>query len=439
MLVALPGEGGAGLTLDQTTQLYGTAASVNYISPLFLGLILDRMGPRTCSAVSNATVAIGCMIFASASQFSSYAIGICLVAFGGPGVQTSLIHLGNLFPSRRFFVMGMVAETICLSFAVLPLMDVVWESTPPEFSFRWTFGILAVTVAVSALFSVLLWTDTPYEAEDDSEKPKRSGSEDFGETTPKEGIDGGDGLRLQDLSFKKQLTSGVYIRIGIFFVVTSFWANFYIATVTTELGDQHRFNQAKQHDLESWLGFIDAGAIIFAPLSGYMLDSVGFGATAILTISLGVLQNIFLLIAGTKQSIMVASFVCYAVFRAFLFPYFFASLSKKIGFRYFGALSGIAFCTSGITQLAIAPLALFVEGSCHEVDSDNEVDLANCTEGRWGQIHTIQILTLLALLLVPLVDICAEKQKSRNREPLLKPYDSYGSTDSHGSTELVYP
>jgi MFS family permease len=99
----------AGLTLDQTTQLYGIAASVNYISPLGLGMLLDKYGPRVCSTMANTIVACGCLIFALATELSTFAVGVSLIAFGGPGVQTSLMHLGNLFPSRRFFVMVSVA------------------------------------------------------------------------------------------------------------------------------------------------------------------------------------------------------------------------------------------------------------------------------------------------------------------------------------------
>jgi hypothetical protein len=114
MLASSPEQGGAGLTLDATTQLYGLAAAVNYLSPLALGMILDSFGPRACSAFSNATVAAGCFVFALASARPTivYALGLSLIAFGGPGVQTSLLHTGNLFPSRRFFVMVRKKERV---------------------------------------------------------------------------------------------------------------------------------------------------------------------------------------------------------------------------------------------------------------------------------------------------------------------------------------
>ena len=154
---------------------------------------------------------------------------------------------------------------------------------------------------------------------------------------------------------------------------------------------------------------MDAGAIIAAPLSGYLLESVGFAPTGIITISLGVIQQLALLVAGSNRLVMVFSFATYAVYRAFLFPYFFASLSRKMGFRFFGLLSGISFCVSGFTQFTVASIALFVEGDCHDFRMGSP-EASNCEEGKWVTIHWIQILSLLLLLLIPFFDLEAEKK-----------------------------
>jgi len=264
MLVESPEGGGAGLTLDETTQMFGTAASVNYISPFLLGMILDKFGPRSCSVVSNGFVAVGCLVFASSTTVNTLTWGICLVAFGGPGVQTSLIHIGNLFPERRYFVMGIVSETITLSFAILPLMDLIWQQT--NASFQYIFGFYAVIMAASACMSWLLWPDAPYVAPPEAPKPvkpvkpppptstmakqplnsylrqdtaKVKQSDSFLESEKVLLQGHPDAVSLKDMPFDKQLTSGVYLRVSLFFFVTSFWANYYIATVTTEVRMYH--------------------------------------------------------------------------------------------------------------------------------------------------------------------------------------------------------
>jgi MFS family permease len=232
MMVTPVAQGGAGLTLDQTTAMFGLAASVNYMSPLFLGMLLDHRGPRTCSAVSNALVAAGCFVFASAESFSGFSLGLCGMAFGGPGVQTSLMHLGGLFPARQFFVMGILGESITLSFAIFPLLDVIWEGLPETSSFRATFYVLAVLVSASALCSVLFWPDAPYgsKTEEEEEPEAKEGLLATEAEVVKEAA-----LSIQDQPLTAQLTSGIYLRLSLFFFVTSFWANFYIATVTVEV------------------------------------------------------------------------------------------------------------------------------------------------------------------------------------------------------------
>ena len=158
-----------------------------------------------------------------------------------------------------------------------------------------------------------------------------------------------------------------------------------------------------------WLSFLDAGAIVAAPLSGYLLESVGFSPTAIITIALGITQHVALLVAGSNTYIMIFSFATYAVYRAFLFPYYFASLSRRMGFRYFGLLSGISFCTSGFTQFTVAPIALMVEGDCHEFDLGTP-EAESCTEGNWVVAHCLQIGILMLLMLIPYFDTRADRQ-----------------------------
>lgn len=283
-------KGGAGLTLDETTQMFGLAASINYISPLFLGTVLDKGGPRSASVLSNFLVAVGCFIFASSTDVTTLTVGLCFIAFGGPAVQTSLIHIGNMFPERRFFVMGVVAESITLSFAIFPFMDAIYESTP--LGFRDIFTIHGILVTISTIFSFFLWPDSPYETPPElpehplvehvppthlTEQPLDSYlRETGGKLKPsvsfvlsERGLDQADAekhelalqsMSLMDLPFSKQLSSGVFIRLSIFFLVTSYWANFYIATVTTEVSH-----------CNLWLSGLNCGLITWSTLTSLLV------------------------------------------------------------------------------------------------------------------------------------------------------------------------
>lgn len=82
--------------------MFVVATSINFTAPLLLGIVLDRYGPRVCSAISILLVASGFLIFGfSTPSFQLFVPGIVLIAFGGPGVQSSIIHLSNLYPSAK--------------------------------------------------------------------------------------------------------------------------------------------------------------------------------------------------------------------------------------------------------------------------------------------------------------------------------------------------
>ena len=217
----------------------------------------------------------------------------------------------------------------------------------------------------------------------------------------------------------------------------------------SKFGDTQQFTFEKQHEMARLLSFIDAGAILIAPLSGYLLDSVGFGAAALVAIGLGMLQMILLLVAQSDHfdssfdspdfpiimALMIASFVCYAAFRAFLFPYYFANLSQKLGFRFFGILSGLSFGSSGFCQLLIAPISAAVDGECHNImDSTfEEYQGESCAHGRWTMLHLIQLGSFFLLLVIPWMDRKSSGASNEHKKMPTRTDTEYGSIDgSHG-------
>lgn len=90
-------------------QLFVMATSVNFTGPLLLGIVLDAYGPRACSIISIALVMGGFILFGiSNDTFYAYVPAIMMIAFGGPGVQSSIIHLSNLYPTRKATVTSVI-------------------------------------------------------------------------------------------------------------------------------------------------------------------------------------------------------------------------------------------------------------------------------------------------------------------------------------------
>jgi MFS family permease len=297
LLIASPAHGGAGLSLEQTTYIFAMVASTASFSPLLLGIVLDKYGPRFASLLSNIIIAVGIQTIALAESYTAFAIGACTVAFGGPGIQASVVSFANLFPNAQFFVMSIVNGSIAVSFAILPIFNQIWKVYGT--SYQTMFQTYLLVVIASGIGSLLLLPDEPFQSikEDDDlgdlllsqqeeddhtilpqtppptrritprsmkqamspeklvmesvnhvnhlfEQPLNS----FLRSDPslerhesfmlsKKAIEKGmPGLvSLKDLPFMGQVTSGSYIRSLTVFVVTSFFANFYIAAITTEV------------------------------------------------------------------------------------------------------------------------------------------------------------------------------------------------------------
>ena len=277
LLIAPTKDGGAGLTLNQTTDIFAMAAFFASFSSLPLGVVLDRWGPRVASFLSNIIIALGVQTMASAHSCTAFGVGTCMIAFGGPGIQSSVVHLANLFPDNLFFVMTFVNGSICCSFAILPLFGILWETYGVGIGSM--FQAYLLVVLFSALGSLMLWPDSPYEIDNSGLNellltptirktpfPPASPQKLVKESTqhthlieqPLDSYLRSNGVQLsrhesflvsrkalekgivslvslKDLPFRKQLTSGSYIRMLVLFIATSFFANFYIASITTEV------------------------------------------------------------------------------------------------------------------------------------------------------------------------------------------------------------
>lgn len=154
---------------------------------------------------------------------------------------------------------------------------------------------------------------------------------------------------------------------------------------------------------------IIAMGIIVSIAVGFLIDSLGIEVCTAMTLASGMIQNLILLTFGSNYNMTLISFVFYTMFRQFLYPVFIASLTSRLGFKYFGILLGIGFAIAGIAQPAFTILSEMLQGDCHAVvtivqSHSNGADEADCSHGHWMLGHVIQIILLGSLLIVPWFD-----------------------------------
>jgi MFS family permease len=216
-------------------------------------------------------------------------------------------------------------------------------------------------------------------------------------------------ISLKDQPFLKQLLSGTYIRSSILFWICTFVTNFYVSSLSTELADLDQYTDEVQHQLtRNFTLFMSAGCLC-SPVVGFLIDSYGVEICTFLLLIFGQVQMVLVLFFDDYHSLMIVSFGFYTLFRSFLYPVFIASLTSRLGFKYFGMLLGIGFAISGLWQLLMGPLNDFVAGDCHVMASPDLSGEDDCFEGLWVSLHLFQLSVLLGLMIIPYLDHTSER------------------------------
>lgn len=289
--------GGAGLTLHETTLIFSWATSTSMFAALVLGILLDHIGPRVVSMVSCLLVSIGCLIFAGADGFVGFAVGVAMMGFGGPGIGNCVIHLANLFPGNENLVMSCLNGSVAVSFSVFAVFDLLW-SRHEDISFRFLFAAYSIVIFMLAMGALILYPDEPFKEFCEEElSDGDSFSKVPGEgtslmeksltnsryVTPAQDLDhtashvqhherrvslvieqpldsflriedkkyhrtdsfqasrkslwhGQPAVSLKDQPFYNQLFSAVYARAVIIFLVSTFVTNFYVGSLSMQVG-----------------------------------------------------------------------------------------------------------------------------------------------------------------------------------------------------------
>ena len=476
-------EGGPELQLNYIQYIYVMAIFANSMGPLFLGIILDSYGPRACSIVSTLIIALGSLLFAVSDVhgFNYFAVGMCMISFGGSGVQSAIIHLSNLFPRWKASMTATITGCFQLSFLVFLMFESLWKNY--GFTFSQLFMAYSSACLVSAIVAFLLWPDTAldydqqmtilhpsdndFTSENIDEKgftqirlpsgmlksseitlsyrnqensvsasPNRKElSKFFGDGDSNSGnlksediravdvitnemahlthfdewckesacVDHGEVLDPIVLSLEQHLTSKVFIRLNIFFCIFSFWANFYVGTATTQLGDMKIVPFDQMSEYGDKLTILMTAGVLVIPIVGWLMDYCGYPVTMLVTIVFAIIWAFLLCLSNPVY--IYASFAAYALFRTFLYTFLFSYIADRLGFKFFGILVGILFAVAGFVGLLQYPVSTFADGDCITKPGPD------CNEGQWNNLNHIMLCSFVPLLFFPYQDYIERKEK----------------------------
>jgi MFS family permease len=357
---------------DQNKKLhwiYTIAQSANLFGSLVSGLVLDYFGPRICNVVSLIGVVLGMLLLAISAHpqfdFEGYLPAMVLIGFWGPGVQVSLFHLSNLFPNNTSSVTAMISGTFQLGFTIFLLFKFLTENLGIPLSYTCAgYAVLLMGMTVLGLF---VWPDRPVARKADLSSVQNGIQEnlladDHADNDESENedtqliMDEFNGVSspsimstLRDLF--QPICSLKFLLLLYWMVMCTFWANYFIGTVTDQFATYYGQDVAKEYvDLFNLLLILGTLSI---PLYGSFTDKLGLGPAFILATGCGIVFGIGnLLFSVVKVQVQVATFCVYGLFRTFLFSSVFAYIAAEFGFRFFGAISGILFLLSSLVGLS---------------------------------------------------------------------------------------
>ena len=320
--------------------VYTVGSWANQGGRLFVGICVDRYGPRRVSAVSCLAFCAGALVFGLSTQLRPSSTAVLSVAFGligigGAGTQLSVQSVTALFPKNRSLVMATLSGAFQLASGVYLVFELAHGAgaTLPALM----YGYSAVALVAAGL-SCFIWPSRPWGA---------GGGGGGG------GGSGGGGkpadVPLRDRDFRGQATSPEYGLLLSYFSVNALQCQFTVMTINTQLARMDDDGTMRQT-------FSTALALSFfaTPLVGHLFDRCGFPRIMALVNSLLILTNAVLM-SGVLPIQPIAC-VTYAVGRVGLWASFFAFCGATFGFRNYGKLAGGGLLFASLVALLQYPL-----------------------------------------------------------------------------------
>ncbi|KAK9452215.1 major facilitator superfamily domain-containing protein [Limtongia smithiae] len=116
--------------------IFTCASVVTNFAGVFVGLILDKFGPRLCQYFGGVLIFIGAIMLAFADSvllLDLYVWGYIVLAIGGPFVYISSFHLSNAFPEYSGLILAVLTGAFDSSTAVYLVYRLIYNESEGRF------------------------------------------------------------------------------------------------------------------------------------------------------------------------------------------------------------------------------------------------------------------------------------------------------------------
>lgn len=345
---------------------------------VFIGIFLDAFGPRVTVAACCLAVSSSYLLFTAVLDGAGLPALCAAMAFCGmgSGCQMGVQSVSELFPGRKFLVLGLLSMAFQVSTVAWALVQGL---TTFGIEAHTVFQCIALAAFVYAAVAFQVWPQQPFTS---ASRPSTI------------------------LKFREQLTSPDYRACVLWYSVLLIGTQFTIASVNDQM--YMKTNKREAEFLITafmvCMGVCGGGA----PVTGFVIDSIGFARVSA-AITLGFVI-IYLFLLSSSIVLQIVAFGMHAAFRVSLFAFYFSYVSGTFGFRYFGKLAGIGLLVSATCSLALYPMLRM-----------------SFALGSFSYANLLLLATALAALLFPLRLLRDEQRRSspptslRKKEDLVSP------------------
>jgi len=336
---------------------------------LFVGIMLDRVGPRRTSFSCAVVCSIGAVAFALASNKLELAAGYFCIGVGGAGMQLSLQSVSALFPQNKGLVMAMLSGAFQAASVVFLLFETVHRLL--DVSLRALMLGYAAVLVVAAVACLFIFPMKPYgvSAPKVTEKDttvhldaasvvvKTTESQKTSEVVP-----------LDKRSFGEQVRSPEYLLMIFFFSITVLQAQFTIGSIGTQFeikGDSG--------DLSRAFNLVFSLSWTITPLVGLMIDRFGYPCMLMIMNTVMLCSSACLL--SPWRGLQYATAIFYTIGRVSIWATFFSFNGSVFGFKNYGKLVGGGLFVASCFSLLQYPILEVTLGTL-----DNEFAYVN---GLW--------------------------------------------------------
>ncbi|KAK9812965.1 hypothetical protein WJX72_006572 [[Myrmecia] bisecta] len=165
--------------------------------------------------------------------------------------------------------------------------------------------------------------------------------------------------QLKNKTFWQQICTPEAIGMTLIFTINVFCLQYYLGSARLQLEQKHD----DRLTYTNLVSIIVACGAAFIPLTGYLLDRLGFGITLAIINAAGVLTS--LLEAVPNLPLQALTFALWCFTRFIMYATFYTVCGSCFGYKNFGKIIGVTNAANGLAGLLAIPLNSFAIDMLH--------------------------------------------------------------------------